>query len=519
MTHITKMDWNNNLPIIQNTLNELRDTTSKTKKEEILKNILESQNETLIESFKLILSATYSPREIFYIKPIKNIEISNTNSSNISDLTLLDVLNLFKSYVRGNKAINLYTDFKSNCIQNNNQFESELLDLVLDKDLKAGIAVNTINKVFPNLIPEQPYMRCSLISKITDPQKWLSEDTVIYSQEKMDGMFVNFTVNDDHSVEIVTRTGNQFSHSIAFEPLISLAKQLDNATQYHGELLVMDKNTREYLPREIGNGILNSLLKDSKKGTLFDENQHELQFVTWDAITLEQLNNPNDTGLPYSERFNKISHLINQMRNENNIIKLVDTKICYSIDEATQDFRDKLLANKEGVCWKLDSMLWKDTTNKDIIKLKNEFVVDLQIVDFIEGKGKNEQYFGSIKTQSSDGKLIVDVSGFTDKERQEIAENKENYLGKIMAVKASYITKTNETTYSLFLPRFMEFREDKTIADNLTQIREQYVESLSQFNPAEELRAKLEEKNNKKKQKKEKDLDDENKIEKRKMKI
>lgn len=137
--------------------------------------------------------------------------------------------------------------------------------------------------------------------------------------------------------------------------------------------------------------------------------------------------------------------------------------------------------------------MWSSGTSRDIIKLKNEFSIELKIVGFTEGNGKNADTFGAIQMESADGLLKVDVSGFTDEIRKKISDNREQYLGTIMEVTANGITKTTDTIYSLFLPRFKDFRPDRNEADDLDRIQNSYRESLEAYNPMIELQARHEE--------------------------
>lgn len=477
---------------MQKLLADLRNTTSSKEKIAILQSVssLPQKNQEFI---KFILKATYSPQENFFLKPIKD-SYPMSNDDDLVDLGIVDALNMFKNSIRGNKARDFYHDFKAMCKSNNREFEAELLDLVLNKDLAAGIATDTINKVFAKLIPEQPYMRCSLVKQITNPAEWF-ENAVIYSQEKMDGMFVNINVNNDGSIEFLSRSGTVFPHSQPLDDLVRTMNHFEKNYQYHGELLIMDKNSQEFLPREIGNGILNSVAKNSNKGKQFNYNEHQLSVVLWDMIPIDLLNNPDIVSAPYHQRFAQLNKVIDEAQSPT--VKMVETNIFDNLNDAQKDFKEKLAQGKEGVCWKLGNMVWKDTTSRQIIKLKNTFEVDLRITGFTEGNGKNAQYFGSIQTESEDGLLKVDVSGFSDEMRKAIAAKKDEYIGKIMSVKAANITQTNDNLYSLFLPRFAEFRYDKKEADSFHRIQQQYDESLSQYDPVEELRKKWIEKNKK----------------------
>ena len=66
---------------------------------------------------------------------------------------------------------------------------------------------------------------------------------------------------------------------------------------------------------------------------------------------------------------------------------------------------------------------------------------------------------------------MVNVSGFTDKQREEIAKDIDNYMGKIITVKANdIISNYLNDKKALYLPRFVEFRLDKDSADSLPEI-------------------------------------------------
>ena len=68
--------------------------------------------------------------------------------------------------------------------------------------------------------------------------------------------------------------------------------------------------------------------------------------------------------------------------------------------------------------------------------------------------------------ESADGMVKVNVgSGFNDEDRNSIKAA--DVVGKIVAIKynARITNKSSSTTASLFLPIFLEIREDKTQAD------------------------------------------------------
>ena len=116
------------------------------------------------------------------------------------------------------------------------------------------------------------------------------------------------------------------------------------------------------------------------------------------------------------------------------------------------------------------SGVWEDKRSKTQIKFKGELECDLKIVAVEAGTGKYEGMLGAIVCESSDGIIKVNVgSGFNDEHRKTLKEK--DLLGKIVAVKYNTRTTNKSGDESLFLPIFIEVREDKDIADNSKDIK------------------------------------------------
>ena len=60
-----------------------------------------------------------------------------------------------------------------------------------------------------------------------------------------------------------------------------------------------------------------------------------------------------------------------------------------------------------------------------------------------------------------------------------MSDNREELKGRVITVKFNNLCPpTNKDTWSLFLPRFVELREDKFVADSLERIQEQFASVL-----------------------------------------
>ena len=73
---------------------------------------------------------------------------------------------------------------------------------------------------------------------------------------------------------------------------------------------------------------------------------------------------------------------------------------------------------------------------------------------------------GSLTAETEDKKIRVNVGGgFSDEQRKLFT--KENVVGKIIEIEYNQRTSSKgRDTDSLFLPRFIELREDKDIANS-----------------------------------------------------
>lgn len=103
---------------------------------------------------------------------------------------------------------------------------------------------------------------------------------------------------------------------------------------------------------------------------------------------------------------------------------------------------------------------------KDEITNYPFYNTDMVVLDWIEGTNRFEGMLGAIVCQSSDGKVVTKVgTGFTEHQRATI--KREDIVGKIVTV--MYNTRIKDKNRpdvdSLFLPRFIEIREDKDQAD------------------------------------------------------
>ena len=95
------------------------------------------------------------------------------------------------------------------------------------------------------------------------------------------------------------------------------------------------------------------------------------------------------------------------------------------------------------------------------MKWKPTITVDLNIVGFEEGTGRNAGRLGAIICEGEDDGRLINVnvgSGLSDADRDEYWSARDKLLGDVIEVEADAVTQNQDGTYSLRFPRFVRFR-------------------------------------------------------------
>ena len=97
--------------------------------------------------------------------------------------------------------------------------------------------------------------------------------------------------------------------------------------------------------------------------------------------------------------------------------------------------------------------------------------VDLKIVGFNYGTGKNVSVISSVNAESADGKVFTKPTGINEEMMQYITDNQEKLLGTIVEVKCSGLSNDVDGNYALLHPVFKSLRDDKNTCDTLESIK------------------------------------------------
>lgn len=421
------------------------------------------------DDLRAFLKMTYEPRVNFYIKALdpkltkmKALERRPFDQDLIAEI--YDTLACRE--LTGNKVKVWLSDLYHSM---EHDWEKDLLTFLIQRDVRAGFNVSSINKVWPGLVTQVPYMRCTL-PKDANLASW-PWAAGVYSQIKADGQFANVSHHAaTGTVSIESRNGSPYPLEYFGAVIAEVKKHVPAGMQCHGELLI--KRGGKIMERAKGNGIFNSLLQGGEP-----EAGDEIIYQAWDMIPLTEAKIKNKYNVPYKQRFAALIEVLKGLE-AGSPISLIEYEIVHSYREAMDHARRAMLRGLEGTIVKHPEGIWEDSDSgsKNVVKLKLEFAVELKIVGMNPGdpKSKHAKTFGSLQMESADGKLKVGIPGFTDAMRAEIFNLFESYYkGKIATVVANDITLPDAEHggfFSLFLPRWSDLRLDKTSANTLEEI-------------------------------------------------
>ena len=416
-------------------LHQLEAASGRLEKEAILKAHATDQ------TFKEVCRLTLDPLTNFYIKKLPAAGPKPTGDIWSLDKALKSIEGWLATRKMRGKSATTHLERLFACVSDDDQ---EVLRRVLGRNLKCGVSEATVEKIWPDLKLSYP---CMLVSPLTEKTKVKFPCIV---QTKMDGMRFNAHVTNG-DVVFRSRAGKD----LAFEglPIEADFQKLPEGV-YDGELLVANSD------RKTGNGILTKF----QKGTGTVVVGRDIHAKVWDVIPVTDFAK-GSCSIGYFERFQILSGTLKAARP--GTIILVQTWLEVSdMEEAQTIYKEQLAHGEEGVILKDPKGPWEDKRVKHQVKMKAELEADLRVTGFLPGAGKFEGKIGSLLVESADGKVKTAVgTGLNDEER---SWDPKEFIGKIVAVKYNALIDDKKTGLkSLFLPVFVEIRDDKTVADTL----------------------------------------------------
>lgn len=429
-----------------------------------------------------VLFYTYNPYFNYHVRDVEDTEIENENQSLDDELKLktrentqsfdsmFELLDKLRNReLTGNLARDAVRDF----IRTSGYYGVRILKLILKRDLDCGVNVKLINKANNRVYGRDliPTFNIAKASPFTSGDLDFVNKKYI-AELKMNGVRTIVEYVNSDEINIYSSNGNKVPDNMLIDTkkrLVDLFGDKVSNVVFDCELISLNSSRKSI------SGIFNKALK----GTLSNQEEIDsnLQFVCFDSLgvdlfraTMKDKSIYRNPELDVRLKWRNL-YLFNS--NIDSVMREVNSFQVNSEEEVMELFSKVYKEGEEGLIVKDLSSKYSFKRDKSWIKLKGINECDLRVVSFIKGEGKRSAYFGSIVFESEDKNIRVNVGGgFSDSDLEEIMRNgTDYYIGKVATIRFNEIINSKEDgVYSLFLPRFVEFRNDKDEADSLEKV-------------------------------------------------
>jgi DNA ligase-1 len=315
---------------------------------------------------------------------------------------------------------------------------------ILIKDLRCGVSEKTVNKIKKNAVP---LFECMLAHDGANHEKKVAGKKLL--EPKLDGVRV-LTI-----VDCEARTVVQYSRN---------GKVLENFGHItQGLLKHIDDFERSFvLDGEIVSTSFQALMKQVHRKS--DADASDAVLMLFDILPLSEFKKGKST-LGQRRRTKFLQQFKATFDKVGNIGIVPQTEVDLDTAVGQMQFvqfnKDAIDAGYEGIMIKDVDAVYETKRSVSWLKQKPFIEVSLEITSVEEGTGKNEGRLGALVCSGvDDGKtIVVNVgSGFTDDQRIEFWNDRDNLPGQVVEVRADAITQNQDGTYSLRFPRFLRFR-------------------------------------------------------------
>ena len=288
--------------------------------------------------------------------------------------------------------------------------ERILLKKIVKHKLSIGVAVKTVNQVWPGLISDKQVQK----AEDWDPTKAIYP---CYGSIKLDGIRADY-----HKGTFTTRSGHTVSN---LGHIAEYLNSLGEFTKWDGELIVPDRDF------DTGSGIIRS-----------EGNKMAVHYAVFDM-----------PGLPFISLRSRYGLLSSKLEKYHPIATITPASYLYHKELHNEEqvfiFYNQCLAyGFEGVMIKNPNAYYTAGRDFNWMKLKKNFEAEYEIVDFYEGKGKYAGVLGGVIIDI-DGKHVRVGGGFTDIGRIAMWRD-HSFLGRFATVTAMEKTKSGSLRHPIY---------------------------------------------------------------------
>ena len=335
------------------------------------------------------------------------------------------------------------------------QFDSEewnnLARRVLIKDLRCGISEKTLNKVLGKTEWKIPVFTCQLAQDSTDQPKKLKG--IKRLEVKLDGVRV-LAVVSGNVCTLYSRNGKEFENFPHIAEAILENRQAFQYGRGTGGHFVLDG--------EVVGETFQKLMKQAHRKS--DAVTDGMVYHIFDIIPLEALKEGH-CNLQQYKRIEWIESGRDRLM-ETDCLRVmngldVDLDTAEGHDIMRRFAEDSVAQGFEGIMIKSMDAPYECKRSDFWMKWKPTITVDLNIVGFEEGTGRNQGRLGAIICEGVDNDRTIRVnvgSGLSDSNRDEYWAARNELLDRVVEVEADAVTQNQDGSYSLRFPRFVRFR-------------------------------------------------------------
>lgn len=305
---------------------------------------------------------------------------------------------------------------------------------ILNKNLRCGVQLSTVKKVFPGLI--EPFA-CAL-AKPYEPEKHELEGAWCV-EPKLDGlrMVVVGGVAYTRNGRVIESVGHVLAE------LSPWTGKLANYV-FDGEIMGSTEFDED-----------SGKIRKKGEGPNFDLKYNIFDIIKGDEWAKKKTESTLDRKQRLSNLFNP--EMIAEAASFKYVRKVPWKTLTNPTAEKLFEMRDKFIADGyEGVMLKDLSAPYVFKRSDSLLKLKDFVDADGEIVGSYEGKGRHAGRLGGLVV-SFDGIETKVGSGFSDEQRTDLWNRRHDIIGS--CVEVQYQNKTTEG--SLRFPVFVKFRPDK----------------------------------------------------------
>lgn len=318
--------------------------------------------------------------------------------------------------------------------------ERELYIQLLSKKVRLGIAAKTINKIIPNLIPEWEVQQAYTVEKYP-----LKEGTEFWLTQKLNGARATL-----YEGQLLARSGMPYKGLEHITDALSWLRVAGFVAD--GELTLKDKgDLSDNEAFRVSTGILNS---DNVNKTV-------ICYTIFDMIPVKDFDalKPQVT---YRYRRDILNQFAERVADTDGAVNVLPVLYHGTDQSKIEELLEQMVReDKEGLMINTD-VPYRRTRHKGILKVKRFYTMDLPIIRCEEGTGRLSGTLGAFVLKYKENEVKVG-SGFTDEQREQFWNNRDDMEGLLCEVKYKEISQDKGTGLeSLQFPVFVGIRTDKT---------------------------------------------------------